>query len=328
MPGLCTEGPLPSLESTSYFAEEYSSDCPPISSSDEEIQEDSSGLVETGSSLQSDLAQWVVSSQVTRESCNGLLRLLRKHGCQLPKDKRTLVKTPRSVNISQKCGGQYVYFGIEKALHTVACGGLGCSSVLNVQINIDGIPLYKSSSTQFWPILCTVNHSQPLIVALYLGKHKPSSVDDFLADFIQEANDLNTHGFTCSICEVSRTFPFKLHSIVCDAPARAFIKNIKGHNSLSACERCTAVGRSLNHRTVFSSPDCFNAERRCGTKFSNLAYIGGHQIGPTPLCSVTSNCTDICSLDYMHLVCLGVIRRMIKCWKSGERLIKIGSRQV
>jgi hypothetical protein len=210
---LHAKGLSASFESSLCFAAEYASDCPPESSSDEDIQQDTGSSEETGSSLQSDLAQWVVCSQSTRESCNWLLGLLRKHGCQLPKDKRTLVKTPRSVSVGERCGGQYVYFGQQKALHTVACGEPASSGNLKVQINVDGIPLYKSSSTQFWPILCTVNHSQPLIVALYLGKHKPNSVDDFLADFVQEASDLNTNGFTCLTCEVSKIIPFVLHSV-------------------------------------------------------------------------------------------------------------------
>jgi hypothetical protein len=320
-----SEGLSASLESASYFAPECASDCPPVSSSDEEMHQDAE---ESGTSLQSDLAQWVVDTQLTRESCNKLLCLLRNHGCQMPKDKRTLLKTPRSVNFSEKCGGQYAYFGLEKALHTVACSDLASCSILNLQVNVDGIPLYKSSSTQLWPILCSVNHSQPLIVALYLGKHKPNSVDDFLADFVKEVGDLNTNGFTCLACAGSKTVPFRLHSIVCDAPARAFLKNIKGHNSLSACERCVAVGVSVQHRTVFSSPSCFTAEKRCNTKFNNVEYIGGHQLGPSPLSGVAHNCIDICALDYMHLVCLGVVRRMINFWKNGDRLVKLGSRQL
>jgi hypothetical protein len=154
------------VEFSSDCEAECTSDCPPISSSDEENEQGFGNSEETVSSLKSELAQWVVSSQITRESCNKLLGLLRKHGCQLPKDRRTLVKTPRSVRIEEKCGGQYIYFGLKKTLHAVSCGEVASSRALNLQINVDGIPLYKSSKTRFWPILCTVNSSQPSIVAL------------------------------------------------------------------------------------------------------------------------------------------------------------------
>ena len=90
----------------------YDNDEPPLSSSDEQYVDNE----ETNRSLQDDLAQWVVDAKLTRESCNGQLALLRKHGCQLPKDRRTLLKTPRTVTSQQKCGVEYIYFGLNKIL--------------------------------------------------------------------------------------------------------------------------------------------------------------------------------------------------------------------
>ena len=55
------------------------------------------------------VAKWVVDANITREDCNRLLDILRKHGHYLPKDRRTLLSiTPQSVNVVNKCGGQYV----------------------------------------------------------------------------------------------------------------------------------------------------------------------------------------------------------------------------
>ena len=46
-------------------------------------------------------------------SVDSLLRLLRDFGIDLPKDSRTLLKTPRNVDFDEKCNRQYVYFGIK-----------------------------------------------------------------------------------------------------------------------------------------------------------------------------------------------------------------------
>lgn len=54
---------------SSDFEAECATDCPPISSSGEENEQDFGNSKETVSSLESELAQWVVSSQLTRESC-------------------------------------------------------------------------------------------------------------------------------------------------------------------------------------------------------------------------------------------------------------------
>ena len=39
---------------------------------------------------------------------------------------------------------------------------------------------------------------------------------------------------------------FKIHSIVCDASARAFIRNSKGHNAYYGCDRCVQPGEWKN----------------------------------------------------------------------------------
>lgn len=46
----------------------------------------------------------------------GSFNVLRKHGLRVPRDSRTLLQTPRSVNTLQKCGGDYLYLGIESGI--------------------------------------------------------------------------------------------------------------------------------------------------------------------------------------------------------------------
>lgn len=121
---------IPSDDSAGY---DFGSDIPPVSSSDDD---------EPTISLQDDLAGWVVQSQITRDACNSLLLLLRKHDCQLPKD-RTVLKTPRSFNVESKCGGQFVYFGLHKILQQ-AVQNFTTVFPLQMQVNVDDVPLYKS----------------------------------------------------------------------------------------------------------------------------------------------------------------------------------------
>ena len=60
-----------------------------------------------------DLASWAVRNRCTQASINELLSILKSHGHpELPKDSRSLLKTPRHVVTSKKCGGDYVHFGI------------------------------------------------------------------------------------------------------------------------------------------------------------------------------------------------------------------------
>ena len=61
---------------------------------------------------------------------------------------------------------------------------------LQLSINIDGIPLFHSSSEQLWPISGSLENSDIFIIALFYGKNKPDNVEEYLYDFIQEWSEL------------------------------------------------------------------------------------------------------------------------------------------
>jgi len=91
---------------------------------------------------------------------------------------------------------------------------------------------------QMWPILCSFNALAPFTVAVYCGKAKPSSVQDYLSDFHQELQQLKQDG----IVHGEKTLQVTVKAFICDAPARSFLKFLKTHNSYFACERCTVRG--------------------------------------------------------------------------------------
>ena len=54
----------------------------------------------------------------------------------------------------------------------------------------------KSSSSQFWPILGCFGNQKVFVIALYYGNTKPSSVEEYLEDFLQELARLKHDGVT------------------------------------------------------------------------------------------------------------------------------------
>lgn len=93
----------------------------------------------------------------------------------------------------KKCGGQYVYFGIECSVLKILARNskfLESSNSVDLFVNIDGVPLFKSSNAQLWPIICRFSDSEPFIVAVFYGGSKPNSVGDFLEDFLAEYTEL------------------------------------------------------------------------------------------------------------------------------------------
>ena len=107
---------------------------------------------------------------------------------------------------------------------------------------MDGIPFFKSSNSQSWPILGAIKeivNYLPFVIALYSGPHKPSpSLKEYLSKFVEDIKEVAQNG----ICIKEKKNFVKLKTVICDAPARAFIKGIKNYNGHSSCERCTQEG--------------------------------------------------------------------------------------
>ena len=47
----------------------------------------------------------------------------------------------------------------------------------------------------------------------------------------------------------------KLVSVICDAPARAFVKGVRLHNSHYGCDKCNQYGHYINFRMTYPSND-------------------------------------------------------------------------
>lgn len=112
-------------------------------------------------SLTSKLAAWAINENITLAALGKLLPIIREiPGCNdIPKDPRTLVKTPRKINVKSIGCGTYFYFGIEKTLNSFCINhkiSIQQNEEFLLAINIDGLPLSKSSNSSFWPILCSV----------------------------------------------------------------------------------------------------------------------------------------------------------------------------
>ena len=137
-------------------------------------------------SLQEELAKWASQNNITREALNQLLGILNKSGHHLPKDARTLLQTPRHVTV-QKCDGRYSYFGIASCLQmrlNVNKDFAENNDSVKLHVNIDGIPLYKSSNEQFWPILIKFSNFRSALIALYCRGEKTRTCKRFSNRFL------------------------------------------------------------------------------------------------------------------------------------------------
>ena len=270
--------------------------------------------------LVDEIAVWANEFHISPKAVGALMKILRPFHPRLPMDGRTVTHafTSNSVCVTPLAGGFYHHFGIESCLNQLhiqdslpIVEGLRIS----IQVNIDGLPLFRSSGMQLWPILGLVKEPvvtrEPFVIGVFGGMKKPTDVGEYLKTFVCEAKTLQDNGFVISGHKVF----LNLHSFVCDAPARSFLKKTKSFNGYHGCERCTQNGLYVAGRMTF--PDIQSIPRN-DQSFADM-LDEEHHVGdvPSPLSELSIGLVTGFVLDYMHLICLGVVRRLLLLWLRG-----------
>lgn len=279
---------------------------------------DSDALSETTDDTEG-LAEWAAEYNVSHNALSALLKILRQKGLNVPLDARTLMSTARKCNVTNLAGGSYYHFGLKNAivasLELLDFDISELTKNLTIRINIDGLPLFRSNNVSLWPILGKIKeipNSDVFVIGLYSGNTKPSNVQEYLKEFVQDLREIIQEGVQFNGVFFSVSAP---DAFICDAPARAFLKCVKGHTGYYSCERCTQKGIYVNRRLCF--PDIY-ADQRTDESFHAMNYKE-HQLGVSPLNELGVGLVSGFVLDYMHLVCLGVMRKLIYLWLKGPR---------
>lgn len=149
-----------------------------------------------------------------------------KDGKILPEVARTFLETPQAVNImTVSDDGEYWHHGFRNCLQQIF-PVLNDSITISVNINLDGLPLFKSSKVEFWPILFNITEMpqvRPMVIGIFCGKAKCNDLTSFLTPFVDEMNDIMTNGLFIS----SHKITVLIRCFICDSPARAFVKGMQ-----------------------------------------------------------------------------------------------------
>lgn len=157
--------------------------------------------------MRSRLKTWALKNNVRGTAVDSLLQILNPHFPDVPKDHRTLLSTPRDVPTVQMSDGQYVHFGLHAGLLRALdewhrLNVVRMVQTVEVSFNIDGLPLFKSSGLQVWPILAQVHHPSNkhfdvvFPVGIYCGTSKPQCLQEYLDQFVQELAEV----LSCGLC--------------------------------------------------------------------------------------------------------------------------------
>ena len=288
--------------------------------------DDSSSDSESEININEFLRDWFLSFKILPLiALTTLLKGLRNWFPTLPADARTLLQTPRSIDFINVGNGQFYNFGLnEMLINKLGSMSLANVNTLHFNVNIDGLPLHRSSNAQFWPILITLQEDpqkKPFVVSIFHGKTKPP-LNDFIMPFISEFNKLEQVGLNFK----GKVYNVKIRCFICDAPAKAYIKGIKGHTGYYGCDKCIQTGIRVNRVQTFPETD---ACRRTNDSF-RLKENPEHHKYETPLLNLNIDLIKAFPHDYMHLVCLGVMRRLLYSWagKTKSRNGRIASQDI
>jgi len=266
------------------------------------------------------LRTWAVDGSVPRVHVNTLLPVLNAFHPQLPLTADTLLKhNQQTVKCSSVSGGDYVYLGFHDHLCEVVSNNTEITD-LQLALNVDGVPLFASSKYSLWPILCYVMNVKPhsvFVVAIYGGYSKPCDLQ-FLQECVNELKVLTRDGLV--VC--GRKISCSPKICVCDAVARAMVKGIKQFSGYYGCDKCSQRGLFVG-RMTYPSVD---SALRTDASFRALTNEEHHN-GSSPFLDLPVDMISFFPIDYMHQVCLGVVKRLLVCWTSGGKKVRLSHTQ-
>lgn len=195
--------------------------------------EEDDSIEEKNFKFRSGLRKWAVQNSISqRTALKDLMNLINiRFGDNiLPRDPRTLLETPKIVhitNIGDDAGSEYWHHGLDNCLRRLFCNIDGPRTI-SVNINMDGLPIFNSSRVEFWPILFNITempHVPAMPIGIFCGTGKCIDLDAFLTPFADEMKKAMENGIYINSHKIS----VRLRCIVCDSPARAYVKgNICG----------------------------------------------------------------------------------------------------
>ena len=188
-------------------------------------------------------------------------------------------------------------------------------------VSTDGTSLSGSSKSQLWPILGRLADypSNPFEIAVYNGSAKPSNFNEFLARFTEEAHHLTTNGFTFR----GKKLSFEILCFTGDSLALSTL--LKLHTAYHSCMTCETEGVYIFNtdrrggRMTFPELD---SPLRTDASFRNQTQQQHHN-GKSILETLPISMAYNFVIDVMHLVFIGVMRKLLHVWLNCRRAIKV-----
>lgn len=271
-------------------------------------------------SFRDNLSSWALRCGIKHSATSELLKILSRHGHEheIPTDARTLLKTPRTADVKDMDIGEFCHFSLKESLSKrLAAPEFEHEDHISININIDGVPLFKSTSFGLWLILGVIVglnvKSNPFVISVYGGTTKPRSSNQFTKAFVKEMQELERNGLMIG----TKVYAIEMGLAIFDSPARCFVLYTKGHTGFHSCSQCFIKGMTYRKRRIFVDT---TAKLRSDKNFNKKTDKHYHN-GESNLERLKMGMVSQVPLDYLHVVLLGVVKRFCFTWvESDEKL--------
>lgn len=207
------------------------------------------------------------------------------------------------------------------------------SIVLSLTVNTDGAKIFNSTSKSVWPIQICQNYLPPgkryrpenvIVVGLHSGK---PNMHKFFYPYLDEMKKLHDEGI--NINRNGQTFNFVPVTtfFTGDIPAKAAVQCLNGHCGYFACGYCLHKGELIKKHS--NSKAFVRYVKRASTiRTHNDMLEIYRKLNATPIngvkdvsCMIAADDFDMIhgfSIDYMHCVLLGILKKLLKLWLDKE----------
>lgn len=278
---------------------------------------------------------WIKDNKIHHNKATALLKVLNTFtGIKFPKDSRTIVNTPQNTKIESMKSGEYCHLGLKEAVIRIIKKLIENKLLINNEnkvnlfVSTDGAPIGKSSGLSMWPILCspTIFHFVQ-VIGIFLGEKKPDDSNDFFFMFVKEGQELINNGLVYNQIK----YEIKIKALICDTPAKSFALHTKYHSGFNSCTKCTIYGQVINNTVCFPN-EVPEPQLRTDDDFLNVKYseqfCDDYQKKETILKNLNFGLVSGVPLDYMHLVCLGVMKKLLLLWLRGPLKYRLSYKDI
>lgn len=260
------------------------------------------------------LSLWAVKKGIPHNAVTNLLHDVREEIplLSMPLDSRTLLKTPKNkAPIKHIKNGKYLHFSLLKCIQKIIKRRISnndSNKKVDLMVGGDGAPVGNSSEQTLWLLYCADKDERIVeMIGIFCGSSKPDDPNEFLQSFVDEAKNYVKNGVEINgvLIEVL------IYVLIFDGPAKSYLLGTKHHSGRYSCSKCTIVGDTT--RGMHFPGEC--GEARTDEKFANNEYMGTYQQKNTVLKEIPrlGLVTNVV-LDPMHLVYLGVMRKLLFIW--------------